>query len=323
VPGKGFIHDVDEMSEVPILRFYQINDLHYRDARHEFEIPTYTGANVRAGWLLHALRDPERFPPADFVIANGDLVHGETFEAVERECSFVAAALNELPFEVFPVIGNHEVRQNEGDPSWEQPFRDAFSVNDHYSFEREGLAFIIFNNAGTGGNLPPEVRERRLANLKRLLDRHRGQEMIIACHVPLVCVRDEEVLAASMDFPSYKCLEPEILEVIEAESGSVLAVLSGHVHITGSIARNGIRHLVVSGTASFPHDIARFAVFDNRIEVELVQLPSNLWQPETNIHGARRHGRDFTDSAHPNHLAYLMGSQGERRFTIDRGRAKA
>lgn len=308
------------MNDHPRLQFHLINDIHYRDARYELGIPTYAGANNRAGWLLQALRDPGSLPPVDFIIANGDLVHGESIEAIEPECWFMAAALNQLPVEVFPVIGNHEVKQNEGDRKWEQPFKDAFSVTDHYSFEREGIVFIIFNNAGTGKDLPPSVRDRRCENLQRLLARHRDQPKIIACHVPLVCVREEEVLAASMGFDSYKCLEPEILEAIEAEADSVLAVLSGHIHLTGSLVQNGIRHVVVSGTGSFPHDIARFSVFDDRIEVEVIQLPSNLWQPETNIHGASRHGRDYTDSLHPTHLAYLMGNPDERTFTIPRSK---
>lgn len=321
--GRSMPQGEGSMSESPNLQFYQINDIHYRDSRYELDIPTYPGANNRAGWLLKALRNPETLPPVDFILANGDLVHGETIEAIEHECPFMAAALNELPVEVFPVFGNHEVKQNEGDRNWEQPFRDAFSVNDHYSFEREGIAFIVFNNSGTGDELPLQVRKRRTENLQSLLARHRHQPKIIACHVPLVCVRDEAALAASMGFDSYKCLEPEILETIEAEADSVLAVLSGHIHLTGSIVQNGIRHLAVAGSASFPHDIAHFSVFDDRIDVEVIQLPSDLWQPETNIHGARRHGRDFTDSLHPTHLGYLMGNPDERHFSLDRPISKS
>ena len=47
-----------EMSEIPRLQFYLINDIHYRDSRYELDIPTYAGANNRTGWLLQALRDP-------------------------------------------------------------------------------------------------------------------------------------------------------------------------------------------------------------------------------------------------------------------------
>lgn len=304
------------MDAEPLLQFLQINDLHYRDFRHELDVPTYAGANRRVGWLLEALRKPGTLPPADFILANGDIVHGENLEALERECPQMAAAFNELPVEVFPVIGNHEVRQNEGDPAWEAPYKDAFSVADHYSFEREGIAFLVFNNAGTGVHLTATQRRKRLENLQRLLVRHRGQPKFIVCHVPLVCLREEPVLAASMAFPSYKCLEPEILEAIEAEAATVLAVLSGHIHITGLVVQKGIHHLTATGPASFPHDIVHFAVYAERIDVAVLQLPSHLWQPETNIHGAQRHGRDFTDSLHPDHLCYLMGNPGERRFSI-------
>jgi predicted MPP superfamily phosphohydrolase len=304
------------MSDQPRLRFLQINDLHFRDFRHEREGFTFNGANNRAGWLLEALQKPGRLPPVDFVLAIGDMVHGDSLEALGRECPTMAAALKELPMEVFPAIGNHEIKQAEGDPEWERPFREAYGVADHYSFEREGIAFIVFNNAGTGDNLPPAIRRKRSANLQRLLDRHRDQPKIIACHLPLACVRDESILAASMDHYSYKCLEPEILEAIEKESESVLAVLSGHIHITGCIEQKGIHHLVASGPASFPHDVIYFAVFEDRIDVEVIQLPSDLWQPDTNLHGATRHGRDFTDSQHPTALAYVQGNPDERRLSI-------
>ena len=304
------------MRTEPLLQFLQINDLHYRDFRHELDTSNYRDANTRAGWLLKALCKPGELPPADFILAIGDLVHGESIESLERECSTIADALYELPIEVFPAMGNHEVKQLEGDPKWELPYRDAFSVNDHYSFEREGFAFIVFNNSGTGDHLSPDIREKRLANLQRLLARHRNQPKIIACHIPLVCIRDEPTLAASMNFASYKCLEPEILEAIEKEADSVLAVLSGHIHITGLVVQKGIHHLIASGPASFPHDIVHFSVYLDRIDVEVIQLPSNLWQPDTNIHGAARHGRDFTDRQHPTPLAYIQGNPDERRFSI-------
>ncbi len=306
------------MSVEPRLQFFQINDLHFRDFRHELDTRTFRDANIRTGWLLEALRKPGVLPPADFILAIGDMVHGESIEALERECTTMAAALNELPVEVFPAMGNHEIKDLEGDPEWERPFRDAYSVNDHYSFEREGIAFIVFNNAGTGEHLSPASREKRLGNLKRLLTRHHDQPKIISCHIPLVCVRDEPVLVASSGFPAYKCLEPEILEAIEEESDSVLAVLGGHVHITGCVVRKDIHHLIASGPASFPHDIVHYSVFEDRIDVQVIQLPSNLWLPETNLHGATRHGRDFTDSRHPTALTYIRGNPDERRFSIPR-----
>ncbi len=300
----------------PRLQFFQINDLHYRDFRHELDTGTYRDANTRAGWLLKALGKPGILPPADFILANGDLVHGESIEALKRECPAMAAALNELPVEVFPVIGNHEVKQFEGDREWELPFRRAFCVDDHYSFEREGLAFVIFNNSGTSDHLSSSIRQKRLGNLQRLLALHRHQQKIIVCHIPLACIREESVLASSLGFPSYQCLEPEILEAIEEESDSVLAVLSGHLHITGCVVRKGIHHLVASGPASFPHDIVHFSVFEDRIDVEVIQLPSDLWRPETDIHGAFRHGRDYTDRRHRRPIDYVRGNQDERQFSI-------
>ena len=173
------------MSDQPRLRFIQINDLHFRDFRHEGEGHSFHGANGRAGWLMEALQKPGRLPPADFVLAIGDMVHGGSLESLGRECPTMAAALKELPMEVFPAIGNHEIKQAEGDPEWERSFREAYGVPDHYSFEREGIAFIVFNNAGTGDDLLPSVRRKRAANLQRMLDRHRNhRDHRCAGHAP-------------------------------------------------------------------------------------------------------------------------------------------
>ena len=64
------------------------------------------------------------------------------------------------------------------------------------------------------------------------------------------------------------------------------AVLSGHLHLTGKIQLNQVHHVSISGTASYPHDVAMYSVFPDRIEAEVIRLPSDLLEPATNIHGA-------------------------------------
>ena len=68
--------------------------------------------------------------------------------------------------------------------------------------------------------------------------------------------------------------------------------------------------------ASYPHDMALFSVYDDRVDVEVVRLPSDLLTPETNIHGAVRFGKDFTDRLHADYTSYIMGNPSERRFSI-------
>ena len=68
--------------------------------------------------------------------------------------------------------------------------------------------------------------------------------------------------------------------------------------------------------ASYPHDMALFSVYDDRVDVEVVRLPSDLLAPETNIHGAARSGKDFTDRLHANYTNYFTGNPSERKFSI-------
>ena len=104
--------------------------------------------------------------------------------------------------------------------------------------------------------------------------------------------------------------------MLQAPENKVLAVLSGHLHITGSVVKDGIHHISIAGLASYPHDIALYSVFSDRIEVEVIRVPSDLLMPVTNIHGARRHKKDFTDSTHPSYTQYIMGNENERRFSM-------
>jgi hypothetical protein len=102
------------------------------------------------------------------------------------------------------------------------------------------------------------------------------------------------------------------------EHPSVLGVLSGHLHLTGVSHHGPVPQIVFAGTASFPHDIGLFTVSRTAITVEALRLPSNLLVPETNIHGAQRHGVDFTDGEHPSYTSYLMGNSDERAVVIPR-----
>ena len=53
------------------------------------------------------------------------------------------------------------------------------------------------------------------------------------------------------------------------------------------------------------------------IETQVIRLPSHLLVPETNIHGSRRHGHDFTDAQHAEYTSYLSGGPGERRWRLE------
>jgi hypothetical protein len=111
-------------------------------------------------------------------------------------------------------------------------------------------------------------------------------------------------------------MEPEILKLVEKHSDKILAILSGHLHLSGVALHRSVYQIVSSGLASFPHDMTLYSVFKDRMEVEFIQIPSDLWETKSNLHGCGRLGHDFTDELHPDHLSYVMGNLTERRFSI-------
>lgn len=103
---------------------------------------------------------------------------------------------------------------------------------------------------------------------------------------------------------------------MDEHADSIVAVLSGHLHLTGVVVRKGVHHVSVSGTASYPCDFASFDVFPDRIRMRLHSLPAKLQTPDTNIHGRRRHKVDFTDATHPTPESYVRGNPSERDVEI-------
>ncbi|MFC5409480.1 metallophosphoesterase family protein [Larkinella bovis] len=316
------LQDEPKKDEKLVFRFLQVNDLHVQNESSRYLkqriAPAYAGANTRAIWLREALRGGQFFPEVDFVLSVGDMIHGNTLEGVKYDMDFFHRYFySDFPLPFYPVMGNHENVQNEGDPVFEGSYIQAFGKDKiNYSFVHKGLHFIIFNNSGSWVVKDSGILEYRLKSLRQLLDLHPTLPKIVCCHIPLVSVRTKEVLAKSFGFTSFYTKEQEIGDLIRQYNPKVLAVLSGHLHISGMVNTHAIHHVVLSGLASYPHDMALYSVYSDRIDVEFVRVPSDLLQPETNIHGAKRFGFDYTDELHTDYSSYLMGNSQERRFSI-------
>jgi hypothetical protein len=147
---------------------------------------------------------------------------------------------------------------------------------------------------------------------------------IICCHIPLVPLREERVLAKSFGFESYAARDRELLDLIEQHADTIIAVLSGHLHLTGMVERKSIFHVCLSGTGQYPGDYAAvYEVYPDRIQSMMVQLPPHLVRPAGipdryvgSIHGKPFREVDHIDDRHPTPGTYLGGLPGERRFVI-------
>jgi len=302
-------------SRRPQFSFLQLNDTHvFTDTDTGRNV--YEKANEKARWLIEAADSGRHFTRPDFAVGIGDLIHGEHIEALGPNLRLFCEMLKPLRIPFYPVMGNHEVIQQEGSPKHEQAYREAFGDDRvNYTFTHGGVLFIALNNSGACC-VGPAIVKARNDWLRRELERAPGVPTIILCHIPLIPLREEAVLARSFGFRSYMDCDGETLKIVEAHADSVIAVLSGHLHLTGVVQRKGIFHISISGTASYPCDYALYRVFADRIEVTVRQLPAELVTPGTNIHGKPRHQQDFSDGRHKTPWQYVAGRADERAFTI-------
>ena len=302
-----------EPNENPLFRFVQWNDVHI----DETQPSSYRLANEKMKYLVDWANDTKRLPRPDFVIGIGDMAHGGSLQSLAPDIQLQKRFLSDLRIPFYPVVGNHENVQQEGRPKYEAAFREAFGDDrTNYTVKHKGLLFVMLNNSGAPKSNSVAVGRRRNEWLRGILDASADLPKIVCCHIPLVPLRDEPVLTKSFGFISYAAKDKQLLSLVDQHAKSIVAVLSGHLHLTGVVTRNGVHHVSISGTASYPCDFASYDVFPDRIQLRVHSLPEKLLTPKTNIHGRPRHKIDYTDSGHPTHESYIKGNPSERAVDI-------
>jgi predicted MPP superfamily phosphohydrolase len=295
----------------PLLRFVQLNDAHV-DSKKPSD---YRLANAKLRYLVKSLGAGTDAAAPDFVVGIGDMVTGEKPD-MAADFALLKTLLAGLKCPYYPVVGNHEVGQQEGRAEYEAPYRKVFG-NDrvNYTVRHAGVQFVMLDDSGAPASNATEVGRRRRRWLRDVLEGSPDPK-ILCCHIPLVPLREEAVLKKSFGFGSYIAHDGEMLKLVESHADRIIAVLSGHLHLTGMVRRQGICHITVSGTASYPCDFASYEVFADRIRIRVHSLPKELLTPETDIHGKPRFATDYTDVAHPTHESYVRGNPAEREFDI-------
>lgn len=304
------------MARERLFRFFQWNDVHLRGDASPTRSRGYPGAEARGAWLAKCALGQAGIEPPDFVASAGDIIDGETpdYDADFHHAKRVLVDPIRVPY--LPCLGNHENLQGEGIPEQNASYDRCVGAAFHnYAYTLHGFAFVVVDTSG-GHRGPDEITTRRNAFVDRALERFRGRPVFMISHVPLVPIRDEPVLAMSFGFSSYKNLDPGLLETVDRHADHIIAVLSGHLHISGVVVRNGVQHIVSSGTASMPSDFASFDVFPDRVHLRLHGAPSELLSPGSNIHGPPRYAQGFTDKDHATHETYIAGNADERDRVI-------
>ncbi len=157
-----------------------------------------------------------KVPPA-LVLGTGDLVSGGT----KAEYATLVSVLRDLRVPFFPVVGNHDSRNE---------LRNAFSVLagqfDRFGFveyvvDTEGLRILVLDTVRAGSDAPAFCSER-LSWLRAQLKSSPGPVLIAMHHPPFACgVGWVDVGQGQWSL--------ELAEVLTA-SGRVRGILCGHVH---------------------------------------------------------------------------------------------
>jgi len=326
IPGCDFGKGDDEEN----FSFVLINDTHLNISDNE----GYPKVVEKLRSVIHSINKEEKFPLPDFVIFNGDIIQGTKFKFLQPECEFAKSIIDELKCPYFTVLGNHEVLNTEGNPRFLNPYKKTFGREKiYYSFVHNGFHFILFDNCNSWGSVKGATINRN-EWLRKTLNQNINNPKIIVCHIPLVSFREDRILNESFGFPSYKLIGEETLEIIQDHSDKVIAVLNGHLHLTGVVQtnnywlsslfsdKNDIYHISPSGLASYPCHYAYFKVFEKRIDVKMIQVDKELVTPSSNIHGKPRHKKNYIDEKHISPEAYVSGNEDERVFSIPLAKSK-
>src|SRR3989339_422745 len=266
--------------------------------------------------IISDINNGAQFPTPDFFMAPGDMVHGGLLELLAPDHQKYAEMLATLTIPHYPGVGNHENKQYQGIAAYEAAYKSTFGSDKlNYTFTHGGVMFIVLDNSGyiLDSHAAAIARDTWL---QTLLQNNPSIPKIIACHIPLIPLREESVLAASFGFTSYKMRTTKMLNIIEGYSDSVIAIFTGHLHLTGVKLRNSIYHIGVSGTASYPCHYGHVKVFSDHIDIKMYKPPQTYVDHSRNIHGIPRYTFDYTDADHTTGEAYVAGNPDEQEFTI-------
>lgn len=314
-----------------LFSFVQINDTH-------IVLPGYTSypkVEEKLRSVISSINSEENFSKPDFVLFAGDIIHGTRLPLLQSECEYSKAILDELSCPYYTVVGNHEVLNTEGNPRFLNAYMRIYGEDRvYYSFVHKGFHFIVFNNSNGLGSTQ-DATALRNEWLKKTLGEYPDYPKFIVCHIPLASFREDKILGESFGYWTYKLRGDNTFDIIQSYSDKVIAVLNGHIHLTGVVKTNNnwlsflpsrdddIYHISPSGLASYPCQYAYYKVYQNSVEVKMLQVRKDLVTPSSNIHGRYYHDVDYVDNLHPSPMTYVCGNRNERKFSIPLVKSKS
>ncbi|MCE5229258.1 metallophosphoesterase [bacterium] len=302
-------------ASTPLFSAVAINDTHLRFGGHDFG-----AARAKLAAVVQRIADGRDGPPPQVLIQLGDLVEEPRRDHFEQAARFFEPLKSTR---ILHVPGNHDIGPDP-DGAAAHPWLEALGGALNNACVLNGVMFITLYNARADATDETETVARN-EWLRDLLQRYRATPKVIACHVPLVALRDPQQIEKSFGFLSWRSLDYRhtLRRMIESHRDSVIAVLSAHLHLSGHALVNGVHHLVASGPFSWPGDHLRLDFYRDRVVARMIPLEpfidSNDIAPyplRNSVHD--RHGIEFTDAKHPAFEHYIAGNPDEREVILPR-----
>lgn len=190
----------------PQVDFVHMSDTHVAEYRKIS--PAFAPAlGAKNGSAEHLERALEHLGSPDFVLITGDLVDGYSYEApgggpVSGHIELFGRLISRSPVPVFPTLGNHDLSQYR--PGGDKPVTDQsiagaaraawrkavpqFQRGVYYSFRKEagntGYLFLVLDDGEARGR-DAAYAAKQLEWVKREIEAHPGDTVILAMHIPL------------------------------------------------------------------------------------------------------------------------------------------
>jgi len=290
-----------------LFSFAVIGDSHIRfdggqDARYLKDM-----ANAPALLGTYALDINAHTPPVDFAVHLGDL----TDLGRPEEFSTASQALSGLACHLYAVMGNHDNFQSDHKQGW---LRFAGVASPNYTFDVQGFHFIVIDctldpYAPPYVDCGPALRAWVAADLAA----NRGRPTIVFSHFNMWERPWNPMFDTTLVYAEYRGM-PELRQILEA-SGSVVAVINGHVHANRVENHNGIYYVDVGATLVGPPSVRYFCVYPDRIEATSAYVSNqDLFDRVTALCPS------CSNCFNPNEVcAFIDGRPEDRQFVIPVG----
>lgn len=281
------------------LRFAQVSDVHLSTFE---ENTSYKFLKRSQDLLYDVIFQINTSGPYDFVMFTGDLVNKPKIK--ELECFLKHVKKLTCPW--YAINGNHDIAID--GPLTKDKFMEMLNDNNSdMNFSKNYYAFtpkrgyrvicldsIISYKLTSNGEIP----EKQLKWLKKELDEHKKDVVIIATHVPI-----HEPYSSS----NHKMLnETDVKSLLRSYSNPII-VLQGHYHCTRVNQDKNIVYISTPSLVTYPN---AFRVININSNKERVMI--DVFLKETNLKDIQKRSklRLFNVSS-------LYGEESDRNVTIE------